>query len=129
MHQRDELERTVLVEHLGHHRRVDGLVVRNPQLVDVGAVLPQPVAEPGRVHPGDQVQAPRARLDQRTRRPLEPDDRLSLHQHDVAGRAIQLRQQTFSLAEALQKRRVVVEDDRRPERREDARGGHRRARR
>ena len=121
----DDPERTVPLKSIGHHGGVDRFVVGHAHLMHLGAVLAQPVAEPGGVNAGDEVQAAGSGLDERAGRSLDPENRLALHQDDVIRRAGELREQPLGLLEPLEEDGVVVKHDRLRQRREDARRGHR----
>ncbi len=63
--------------------RIDGVVVRHLELVELGAEVLQPVAHPLAEDAGDEVEHRRSRLDEPARRRLEAEDRLALHEQDV----------------------------------------------
>ena len=121
MDDRDELDPGVVVEVALDVGRVDGVVVGDLQLVQLGAEILQPVAHPLAEDSLDEVEHLRPRLHQPARRRLESQYRLALHEQDVVLRQEDLGELAFGRPEALDERGVVVVDDRRAERGENAR--------
>ena len=126
VHQRHQLDALVLVEQARDVGGVDRLVVAHRVFDHLGAVVAQPVPEPGGVHAGDEVERGRPRPHERAGGGLEAEHGLALHQHDVVPGAHHLRELALGVAEALEEHRVVVEDHRRAQRLEHpGRGGGR----
>jgi hypothetical protein len=112
VHHRDELDPRVLVHVPLDVRRVDRVVVRHFELVQLGAEVLQPVAGSLPEDTLDEIEHLRTRLDQRARCRLESEDRLPLHQHDVVRRAEELLDPLLGPAEPRDEGGVVVVDDR-----------------
>ncbi len=112
MHDAHELDlgvrRQVAIDLAG----IDRVVIGDLELVQLRAVVAQPVAHVAPEHAGHDVEARGARLHETARRRLEPQDRLALHEQDVLARAVQLADLALGAPEGLEECRVVVVGDR-----------------
>ncbi len=90
MHDAHELDLGMLGQVAIDVAGIDRVVVGHLELVQLGAVVAQPVAHVAPEHARDDVQARGARLHETARRRLEAQDRLALHEQDVLARAVQL---------------------------------------
>ena len=109
----DELHLRMRVEVGRHDRRVDGLVVRDLDLAQVGTDGGQPVPEALAEDARHQVEAGHPGSDRRARGRLEPKHGLALHEDDLVGRRpVDRGDPRLRGSEALDERRVVVVEDR-----------------
>ena len=122
MDHRDDLDARVAGEESLYLGGVDGVVVRDLDLVDLGAEIPQPVAHSLAEDPGDEIQNLGPRAHEAARGSLESENGFPLHQHHVVRGLQDLRHLSLGAAEALEEGWIVVIRDRRTERSEDARG-------
>jgi hypothetical protein len=87
---------------------VDRVVVRHLELVQLGAEVLQPVAHTLAEHAGDEVEDGRSRPHEPSRRSLEPEHRLPLHEQDVVRGQQELGHPPLGAAEELDEGGVVV---------------------